>query len=171
MFRDACRSMSLHAGPWACMQLLKLACSYIGLHAVTWACMQLHELACCSLSLHSVTQACIQFLSSSEQLTRISQCMFEFAMSNCDDKLSCQNCSRAIYVKLSVSVSRVSQFSDGSNPWCLHTPVIPTISKLFTRKYYSTIFSGVDNFQKTTQENNSDHPDLLFEVFSLCLHT
>ena len=37
--------------------------------------MQLHELACSSLSLHAVTQACMQFLSSSEQLTRISQCL------------------------------------------------------------------------------------------------
>ena len=37
--------------------------------------MQLHELACSSLSLHAVIQPSIQFLSSSEQLTRISQCL------------------------------------------------------------------------------------------------
>ncbi len=38
--------------------------------------MQLQELACSSLSLHRVTRACVQFLSLSEQLTRISQCLF-----------------------------------------------------------------------------------------------
>ena len=36
IFQNACRwSMSLNAGPWACMQLHKLACSYLSLHAVT----------------------------------------------------------------------------------------------------------------------------------------
>ena len=43
--------------------------------------MQLHELACSSLSLHEVTQACTQFLSLSEQLTRISQCFFLVSLS------------------------------------------------------------------------------------------
>ena len=38
--------------------------------------MQLHKLACSSMSLHAVQWACMQFLSSSEQLTRISQCLF-----------------------------------------------------------------------------------------------
>ena len=51
------------------MQLHMLTSIYISLYAVTWACMQLHELECSSLSLHAV-------LSSSEQLTRISQCLF-----------------------------------------------------------------------------------------------
>ena len=40
MFQNACRFMSLHEGPWACMQLHKVACSYISLHAVlffVWA--------------------------------------------------------------------------------------------------------------------------------------
>ena len=55
MYQNACRSMSLHGGPWACMQLHKLARSYMSLHAVPWAWMQ--------------------FISSSEQLTRISQCL------------------------------------------------------------------------------------------------
>ena len=38
--------------------------------------MQFPELACSYTSLHAVTQACMQFLFSSEQLTRISQCLF-----------------------------------------------------------------------------------------------
>ena len=58
------------------MKFHELACSFMSLHAVTWACMHLHELACSSMTLHSVTQACMQFLSLSEQLTRISQCLF-----------------------------------------------------------------------------------------------
>ena len=38
--------------------------------------MQLHKLTWSSMSLHAVSWACMQFLSSSEQLTRISQCLF-----------------------------------------------------------------------------------------------
>ena len=38
--------------------------------------MQVHELACSYISLHAVIRACMQFLSLSEQLTRISQCLF-----------------------------------------------------------------------------------------------
>ena len=38
--------------------------------------MQVHELACNYISLHAVAQVCMQFLSLSEQLTRISQCLF-----------------------------------------------------------------------------------------------
>ena len=37
--------------------------------------MQLHEFACGYMSLHDVPSACMQFLSLSEQLTRISQCL------------------------------------------------------------------------------------------------
>ena len=46
--------------------------------------MELHKLACSSLSLHAVPWACMQFLSSSEQLTRISQCLFylDFGLKN-----------------------------------------------------------------------------------------
>ena len=83
------------------MQLHKLACSYISLHAVTKAYMQLHKLACSYISWHTVPWAsCVQFPelswslyiklhkfacsyiifmqfpSLSEQLTRISQCLF-----------------------------------------------------------------------------------------------
>ena len=57
------------------MQLHKLACSSLSLHAVPWACMQFPELSWSSMSLHAVSWACMQFLSSSEQLTRISQCL------------------------------------------------------------------------------------------------
>ena len=38
--------------------------------------MQIHELACSSMCLHAVQWACMKFLSLSEQLTRISQCLF-----------------------------------------------------------------------------------------------
>ena len=58
------------------MQLHKLACSHMSLHAVPWACMQFPELSGSSMSLHAVSWACMQFLSLSEQLTKISQCLF-----------------------------------------------------------------------------------------------
>ena len=58
------------------MQLHEIACSYMSLHAVPLACMQLQELSCSSMSLHAVQRACVQFLSLSEQITRISQCLF-----------------------------------------------------------------------------------------------
>ena len=45
MFQNACRSMSLHAGPQACIQLHKLAHSYISWHALTKACMQFLSLS------------------------------------------------------------------------------------------------------------------------------
>ena len=51
------------------MQLHRVTCSYISLHGVTWAWMQVHELAWSFMSLYAVT-------SLSEQLTRISQCLF-----------------------------------------------------------------------------------------------
>ena len=41
-----------------------------------WACMQFPELTWSFMSLHAVSRACMQFLSLSEQLTRISQCLF-----------------------------------------------------------------------------------------------
>ena len=75
MLQNACRSMSLHAVTWASRQLHKLTCSYISLHAVTWACMQF-PVTWSSMSLHAVSWACMQFLSLSEQLTKISQCLF-----------------------------------------------------------------------------------------------
>ena len=72
----ACSSMSLYAVSWACMQFHELASSSMSFHAVPWACMQFHELACSSLSLHAIPRAWMQFLSLSEQLIRISQCLF-----------------------------------------------------------------------------------------------
>ena len=62
MFMNAWRSMSLHAGPSASIQVHELACSYISLHAVPWAYMKFHELtyikfhelACSSMSLYAV---------------------------------------------------------------------------------------------------------------------
>ena len=77
----ACCYMSLHAVTQAYMQLHKLACSYMSLHAVTLACMQLHELAYSSMILHAVPRACMQFIYLSEQLTRISQCLFFYSLS------------------------------------------------------------------------------------------
>ena len=47
-------------------------------------CMQIYELACNYISLHAVTLACMQFLSSSEQLTRISQCLFKLMGNLCN---------------------------------------------------------------------------------------
>ena len=58
------------------MQLHKLACIFMSWYAVPWACMQLLELSWSSMSLHEYPWACMQFLSLSEQLTRISQCLF-----------------------------------------------------------------------------------------------
>ena len=58
------------------MELQKLTWRSKSLHAFSWACIQLHELAFSYISLHAVTRACMQFLSLSEQLTRISQCLF-----------------------------------------------------------------------------------------------
>ena len=49
--------------------------------------MQLHKLACSSLSLLAVSWGCMQFLSLSEQLTRISQCLF-LKYSQCYHKAS-----------------------------------------------------------------------------------
>ena len=57
MFQNACRSKSLHAITWACLQLCKLKCSYISLHEVTWACMQFPELALQFPELHEVRWA------------------------------------------------------------------------------------------------------------------
>jgi len=54
-----CRSMSLNAGPWACMQIHELVCRSMSLYAGPWACMQLHKLACSYISLHAVTLACM----------------------------------------------------------------------------------------------------------------
>ena len=61
-----------------CMQIHELACNYISLDAVTQACTQLHKLTCSYMSLHAVPSACMQFLFSSEQLTRISQCLLNY---------------------------------------------------------------------------------------------
>ena len=57
------------------MELHKLACRSMSLHAVPWAYIKLHELTCSFMILHAVTWACMQFLSLCEQLTRISQCL------------------------------------------------------------------------------------------------
>ena len=76
MHAESSRMLQKHAGPWACKQLHKLACSYMSLHAVPWTFMKFNELTWISMSLHAVSWACIQFLSLSEQLTRISQCLF-----------------------------------------------------------------------------------------------
>ena len=72
----ACSYISLHAVTQACMELHELAFSIMSLHAVSWACMQFLKLACSFMSLHA--WAWMQFLSLSEQLTRISQCLFYF---------------------------------------------------------------------------------------------
>ena len=69
----ACSSMRLQAFQWACMQFQEQECSSISLHTVPWACM---KLACSYISLHAVPWAGMQFLSLSEQLTRILQCLF-----------------------------------------------------------------------------------------------
>ena len=87
----ACSPKSLHAVPWASIQLHKLACSFMSLHAVPWACMQFHELAYRYIDFHIVQWACLQFhflasssiqfhISSSEKLTRtlLCQCLFAF---------------------------------------------------------------------------------------------
>ena len=67
--------MSLHADPWAGMQIHELACSSLSLHAVPWTFMKFNELTWSAMSLRVVSWACMQFLFSSEQLTRISQCL------------------------------------------------------------------------------------------------
>ena len=64
----ACRSMSLHAVTEACMQYHKHA----RLHAVPQDCMQCHKHARSFMSLY------MQFISLSEQLTRISQCLLMY---------------------------------------------------------------------------------------------
>ena len=51
------------------MELQKLACRSMSLRVVPWVCMKYR------MSLHSVPWACMQFLSLSEQLTRISLCL------------------------------------------------------------------------------------------------
>ena len=67
MFKNVCRSMSLHAGPWACMQLHKLVCSYISLHAGPWASMHFPELTWSSISFHELACSSILCLSSSQE--------------------------------------------------------------------------------------------------------
>ena len=62
-----------------------LGCSYISLHAVTLACMQFHEHACSSL-------LCL----SSEQLTRMSQCLFSFNWKN--PKKCCKFLNSFVYL-------------------------------------------------------------------------
>ena len=53
-FHHSCRSMSLHAVPWAYMKFYELAFSSLNLHEVPWACKQFHELACSFISLYAV---------------------------------------------------------------------------------------------------------------------
>ena len=101
----ACSSMSLYAVQWACMQFNELACSSKSLHAVQWACMQLHKLVCNYVTLHAVTLACMQFHEhacssllclSSEQLTRMSQCLFSFNWKN--PKKCCKFLNSFVYL-------------------------------------------------------------------------
>ena len=53
--------------------------------------MKFHELACSFMSLHAVSWACMQFISLSEQLTRISQCLFwdTLYVNNIEGKYQC----------------------------------------------------------------------------------
>ena len=101
LWKLACSLKGFHAVPWACMQFHELAFSFMSLHAVTRPCMQFHKLAACMkchkfacsfICLHAfhmlassficlqvVSWVCMQFLKDqyfSEQLTRISQCLF-----------------------------------------------------------------------------------------------
>ena len=66
-----CSYISLHG-------VTKLACRSLSLHAVPWTFIKFNELTWSSMSLHAVSWACKQFLSLSEQLTRISQCLLVF---------------------------------------------------------------------------------------------
>ena len=64
------------------MQLHKLICSYISLHRVTWAYIKFQEFTWSFMSLNAVSWAWMQFLSLSEQLTRISQSLLKFVFVN-----------------------------------------------------------------------------------------
>ena len=67
--QDAGCRMQLHKLAWSLLH--KLACWSKSLNAVPWAYMKFYE-----LGLHAVSWDFMQFLSMSEQLTRISQCLF-----------------------------------------------------------------------------------------------
>ena len=137
------------------MQVHELAWSTLSLNKVPWAYMNFHELAWSYMSLHAVTWACMQFLSLSEHLTRISQCLFWIVLTSLSPGLV----RRRSCLSSSTSAGQWSPRSwPPAHPWGSGAPRTCPGPPPAWRKPWHERIGQIDTLRNVT-----------FQIFSICM--